>query len=195
MNPIFTYSNKKNLEGYWYDSFASEFDSICNDHLKSGRAKSFAFIVYNLHSATHLTLEDQGAFVELDRISGSKLTVFYFDGAPSKESNNQAKLFHNFNSFLLDYTGIRMHRVPFILFFDFVEGEVSNFSTANIRDDEKFVLNDLASAIKEKLVDTKQPIKPSLKSLARESMEKLANEAPSILYKQFTGLILKGIIS
>ena len=56
-------------------------------------------------------------------------------------------LFRNFNRFTQSYIGNKPHRVPFILFFDFAEGEVTNFYSVDIRDNEKYVLYDLVSAI------------------------------------------------
>ena len=77
MNPIFTGDNNNGLRGYWYDQFLNEFDNICMEHLASGRAKTFAFIVYDFHSITHQVLNNLGIFVELDRLSANDITIFY----------------------------------------------------------------------------------------------------------------------
>ena len=190
MNPIFTISNENNLDGYWYDQFIYQFDKICEEHLENDRAKKFAFIVYSFHSPTHDVLKDMGAFVELDRLSGKDITVFFLDGQSNKEVNEQNTLYNNLNEVFLEYTGRRIRTVPFIFFFDFENGDVENIKCYPIRDNEKFILNDLTRAIKNELKDIQMETKkPESKSM----IGGLIRETPKIVYTEFLKLILKGI--
>lgn len=189
MNPIFTSENERNLKGYWYDEFISHFDSICREHLNTGRAKKFAFILYDFHSPTHEVLQNHGVFTELDRLSGKNITVFYLDGQLGKNRNSQTRLFRNMNEVLLDLTGEQIRSIPFMVFFDFKDDDISNLKCYTIREDEKFILNDLTIAVEKEL-----------KSIEGESTNEkssiisgLLKETPKILYTEFIKLIFKGI--
>ncbi|MEZ5106793.1 MAG: hypothetical protein R2757_19975 [Draconibacterium sp.] len=189
MNPIFTSNNERKLKGYWYDEFVSHFDSICKEHLSTGRAKKFAFIVYDFHSPTHEVLQNHGVFTELDRLSGKDITVFYLDGQLGRNRNNQTRLFRNMNEILLDLTGEQIRSIPFVVFFDFKDDDVSNLKCYTIREDEKFILHDLIKSVE-----------LELKSLQEEAPKKnttimsgLLKETPKILYTEFIKTIFKDI--
>jgi hypothetical protein len=190
MNPIFTASNTKGLNGYWYDEFVSQFDNICKDHLETKRAKKFAFIVYDFHSATHSVLENQGVFTDLDRLSGQNITIFYLDGQLNEKENNQNILFENLNQVVTELSNQRIKNIPFIVFFDFVEGDIENFKCYVIRDDERFILNDLTNAISKEL----QPISNEGTKKDSSIISILLKETPKIVYTEFIKLILNGII-
>lgn len=189
MNPIFTVSNTNNINGYWYDEFTSQFEKICEEHIDTDRAKKFAFIVYDFHSETHQVLQDIGAFVELDRLSGKNITIFYLDGQRNKEVNTQNKLYENMNEIFLSLTDQNIQRIPFIVFFDFIDGDIENFVCYSVRDNDKFILNDLVKAISAELstINNKSEEKTSV-------FGSLIKETPKILYTEFIKLILKGII-
>jgi hypothetical protein len=194
MNPIFTVSNDKNINGYWYNDFGQRFSEICQEHLANCRAKTFAFIVYNFHSPTHITLENNGVFNELDRLSGRDITIFYLDGYPGRERNFQNTLYSNFNRILIEQTNQMINSVPFITFFDFEDGNVTNFKYYRIRDDEKFVLHDLSKAINEKLALLKTK-KNSDTPLQLQSITKdVLRDTPKIMYGEFLGILMQGII-
>ncbi|WP_269235606.1 hypothetical protein [Flavobacterium flavigenum] len=189
MNPIFTVSNTNNINGYWYDEFTSQFEKICEEHIDTDRAKKFAFIVYDFHSETHQILQDIGAFVELDRLSGKNITIFYLDGQRNKEVNTQNKLYENMNEIFLSLTDQNIQRIPFIVFFDFIDGDIENFVCYSVRDNDKFILNDLVKAISAELstINNKSEEKTSV-------FGSLIKETPKILYTEFIKLIVKGII-
>lgn len=189
MNPIFTISNRNNINGYWYDEFTSQFEKICEEHIDTDRAKKFAFIVYDFHSETQQVLQDIGAFVELDRLSGKNITIFYLDGQLNKKVNTQNKLYENINQVFLLLTGQNIQRIPFIVFFDFIDGDIENFVCYTVRDDYKFILNDLTKAISTELhtINDKSEEKTSV-------FGSLIKETPKIIYTEFIKLILKGII-
>lgn len=189
MNPIFTISNTNNLNGYNYDEFTSQFEKICEDHIDTGRAKKLAFIVYDFQSPIQKILKDIGAFVELDRLSGKNITIFYLDGQLNNKVNKQNKLYKNLNQTFLSLTGQNIENIPFIVFFDFIDGDIENFVCYSVRDDYKFILHDLSKAISIELhtINDKSKEKASV-------FESLIKETPKILYTEFIKLVLKDII-
>lgn len=189
MNPIFTISNSKNLSGYNYDEFTNRFEEICKEHLDDGRAEKFAFIVYDFLSSTHDVLNNTGVFVELDRKSGKDITIFYLDGQRSEQQRKQNRLYKNLNKVFLRLTDQNIQRIPCIVFFDFINGDVENFVYYPFREDEKFILNDLTKAISIELAKINE------KSQKKGSIVKsLVSETPKIIYTEFIKLILKGLI-
>lgn len=193
MNPIFTIENKHNINGYRYDTFIEHFDSICQEHLETGRAKKFAFIVYDFHSPTHEVLQNNGVFTELDRLSGKNITIFYLDGQLNRKRNNQNKLYNNFNRILIELAGQNIHNIPFIVFFDFKDGDVVKFRCYEIRNNENFILNDLSFSITKELnkVTTEKTKKKA--SFLSSIFKKTINDTPKILYTEFIKFLLKGI--
>jgi len=189
MNPIFTVTNTNNLNGYWYDEFIIHFEKICEEHIDNKRAKKFAFIVYDFHSPTHDVLKDIGAFLDLDRLSSKDITIFYLDGQRNERPNMQNRLYKNLNKIFLLLTDQKIQSIPFIVFFDFIDGDIENFVCYPIRDHDKFILNDLTKAITAELinVNTKSEKKTSV-------VKSLMDETPKIIYTEFIKLMLKGII-
>ncbi|WP_144214072.1 hypothetical protein [Flavobacterium anhuiense] len=189
MNPIFTISNTNNLNGYSYDEFTSQFEKICEDHIDTGRAKKFAFIVYDFHSPIKKILQDMGAFVELDRLSGKNITIFYLDGQLNKKVNKQNKLYENLNQIFLSITDQNIKKIPFIVFFDFIDGDIENFVCYSVRDDYKFILHDLTKAISKELLTMNDQSEKKTSII-----QSLIKETPKILYTEFIKLVLKDII-
>ncbi len=127
MVPIYE-QGKGNGLGYTFDEFIKRFVTICNDHKDNNRAKSFAFIFYDFgDKAVKDILKDQGGFVELDRLSGKDLSVFYL------HSNNKA-LFKAFNEIFFGAFQITDNdsKLPFVLFFNIVDNEVANLEIIEI---------------------------------------------------------------
>lgn len=189
MNPIFTISNKRDLNGYWYDEFLHQFDNICKEHLATKRAKKFAFILYDFHSATHCVLQNQGIFTDLDRLSGQNITIFYLDGQLDEQRNIQNRLFQNLNQIVTELANQEIQSVPFIVFFDFLEGDIGNFQCYSIRDNEKFILADLMKAISKELQSLTN--KRSKKNFS--DIPTLLKETPKIIYTEFIKLLFKGV--
>jgi len=77
MIPIYEQGQGKGI-GHGLDSFLTRFDAICQEHVKAGRAKAFAFIFYDfVDQELRRILKDQGVFAQLDRLSGNSLSIFY----------------------------------------------------------------------------------------------------------------------
>ena len=190
MNPIFTSDNERGLRGYSFDEFVNEFDNICKQHLDDKRAKKFALIIFDFHSPTHYTLQNQGVFTELDRLSGKNITIFYLDGNLNKKRNTQNRLFKNLNLIIAELSNQNINTVPFILFFDFINGDVENINCYPIRDDEKFILNDLANSVTKelnKLLEVEQKTKTI-------SLNSLIKDTPKIAYTEFIKMLIADII-
>lgn len=189
MNPIFTVSNEKGMNGYWYDTFVQQFDNICKMHLSDKRAKKFAFIIFDFQSSTHFALQKQGVFSDLDRLSGKDISIFYLDGQLNEKQNKQNKLFQNLNEIVTGLSNQSIKSIPFILFFDFFEGDVVNFKCYPIRDNVEFILNDLTVAISKELEALQEVILKKKKN----TFNNFFNETPKIVYTEFVKLALKGI--
>lgn len=86
MFPIQEQGDGKGI-GHSLDSFRKRFDEICEEHLATGRAATFAFIFYDLTDGSlKRILKDDGVFTKLDRLSGNRLSLFYLHNPSSRES-------------------------------------------------------------------------------------------------------------
>jgi len=142
MNPIYE-TGKGHGIGHSLDSFKSRFVDICEEHLKDRKAKSFAFIFYKPENQEIIEiLHNPGALMQLDRISGKTLSVFYFQGF------NQA-LQESFNDvFLKAFKINNCHNLPFILFFNVVDSEVTNIEVIELQQqDRMFAFDELRREI------------------------------------------------
>ena len=126
MNPIFEQGKGHGI-GYGYGTFLKQFINICNEHLKTRRAKSFAFILYDFHDENIKTiLKEQGVFTQLDRLSGKDLTVFYID-------SGKKKLIKEFNKIFLGAFEIEdKFQKPLVLFFNISNNEVEDIEVVEL---------------------------------------------------------------
>lgn len=109
MVPIYEQGDGRGI-GHSFDSFQKRFLQICEDHLESGRAVSFAFIFYDLgNGALKSILRDQGVFTKLDRLSGDRLSLFYLH-------NPRPRTVRSFNREFQDRLGISTSG-PCVVFF------------------------------------------------------------------------------
>jgi|ERR1035437_674319 hypothetical protein len=111
MFPIFEQGEGQGI-GLSFDRFLERFISICEEHLENGRAKSFAFILYDFSDKQikDEILKKQGGFAHLDRLSGKNLSVFYLN------SNNE-DLLNAFNEIFIGAFEIKSEfKLPFVLF-------------------------------------------------------------------------------
>lgn len=126
MVPIFEQGQGQGI-GYMFDSFVKRFIDICEEHLETGRAKAFAFLVYDFENQ-HIKdiLKNQGGFAQLDRLSGKDLSVFYL------HSDNK-RLVKAFNEIFLGAFEIKNeYQLPFVLFFTVADREVSNIEIVEL---------------------------------------------------------------
>jgi len=126
MVPIFEQGQGNGI-GYSFDSFLKRFIDLCEEHLENGRATAFAFILYNFQD-NHIRniLRNQGGFTQLDRLSGKDLSVFYI------HSDNK-RLLNAFNEIFLGAFEIKdQNQLPFVLFFNMKDREVTNVEIVEI---------------------------------------------------------------
>jgi len=78
MFPIQKHSLDGLGRGMGIHDFVNDFIAVCDNHTANGRAKSFAFIFYNLHnSAIRKAINASPGFHRLDDLTGNNLTLFY----------------------------------------------------------------------------------------------------------------------
>lgn len=123
MIPIFEQKDGKGY-GHGMQSFVERFDEICAEHLKAKRAASFAFVFRDFKDfAMTQIMRDQGVFAQLDRLSGTKLSLFFLH--TSSRVGTQA-----FNEYFMSRLGIADATLPCVAFFDFRKGEIENVRVA-----------------------------------------------------------------
>jgi hypothetical protein len=65
--------------GYSFANFRDHFINICVQHRQAGRARAFAFILYDFtNPSVHKILRDNEYWASLHKLSGSALTIFSF---------------------------------------------------------------------------------------------------------------------
>lgn len=127
MIPIYEQSSGRGI-GHGRDTFLVRFDEICEEHVAKGRAKAFAFIFYDFSDrAMRRILADQGAFAQLDRLSGSELSVFYLHGGTKW-------VVQDFNSHFFSKLGIEDDvKLPCVVFFRVSDGAVESVEVAELQ--------------------------------------------------------------
>jgi len=126
MVPIFEQGQGQGI-GYSFNSFLRRFIDICEEHLETGRAKAFAFLLYDFQNQ-HIKdiLKNKGGFAQLDRLSGNNLSLFYLD------SDNR-RLVKAFNEIFLGAFEIKNgYQLPFVLFFTVADREVTNIEIVEL---------------------------------------------------------------
>lgn len=105
MIPIYEQGSGNGI-GHGLRSFLERFDQICAEHLAQGRAKAFAFIFYDFtDTAVKRMLRNQGVFAQLDRLSGSELSVFYLHAGSQRAVES-------FNTRFLSALGVDGQALP-----------------------------------------------------------------------------------
>lgn len=126
MYPVYEIGQEHGL-GFSLKQFLKRFEAICENHIDQGRAKAFAFI-FNPRTNTSLSrlLNDRDLFVELDRLAGDTLTVFYLQNP--NDQYHQA-----FNRTFLNKLGVEEHaEPPCIVFFRYEKGRVEDVSIVEL---------------------------------------------------------------
>jgi len=126
MIPIFEQGKGKGI-GLSSSSFRDRFDELCREHLRSKRAKAFAFIFYDFQDAElRKILKDQGAFAQIDRISGNNLSIFYL------HSGSRAAV-KDFNSEFLSKLGVTDEASPpCVVFFKLKDDKIEDVAIAQL---------------------------------------------------------------
>ncbi|MHC4112677.1 MAG: hypothetical protein ACYSUY_16515 [Planctomycetota bacterium] len=126
MFPIFEQGKGKGI-GHSSRSFIDRFAGICQEHLRSGRARAFAFIFYDfLDQDFKRILKNHGVFVQLDRLSGTDLSVFYLHSGGRKAVDR-------FNAEFISRIGVEGDiRLPCIVFFRLKEERIEDVAIVQL---------------------------------------------------------------
>ena len=126
MIPIYEQGSGNGI-GHGLESFLARFDEICAQHLAQGRARSFAFIFYDFtDQAFCRILKNQGVFAQLDRLSGTQLSVFYL------HAGTRASV-KAFNKHFFSALGIAgQASLPCVVFFRVHEGAIEDIEIAQL---------------------------------------------------------------
>ena len=126
MIPIFEQGSGNGI-GHDLESFLARFDEICAQHLAQGRARSFAFIFYDFtDQELRKILKNQGVFAKLDRLSGTRLSVFYL------HAGTRAAV-EGFNTHFFRALGIEgQATLPCVVFFRIHEGAIEDIEIAQL---------------------------------------------------------------
>lgn len=184
MIPIFTVSDGQ-MGGYSNKEFMRRFDHICQNHLSTKRARSFAFIFYNPEDENIKgILENKGAWAELHLISGHEMSIFYFSG--TKHSD-----IIRFNRYFLSGLEIEeSYEMPFILFFKFRGDEVEDREIVELtRNNSLLAFTELTSYIRSYIQENKEPgnihkLWPPIKYLGKIAIEKVIGDLMGEGYKK-----------
>lgn len=160
MIPIYEQGHGQGI-GHSYESFLRKFIDICENHLESKRAKSFAFILYDFRNEQiKEILKNQGGFAKLDRLSGNELSVFYIhsDSKPLIKSFNQI--------FISAFEIEQKVELPFVLFFKVSDGDVEDVKIVELEQDNlMFAFQELYITIKTYIEDSKIFYQPKANKL------------------------------
>ena len=129
MIPIHEQGYRKGIgkTGHSLETFLRRFDEICTE---KGSKRSFAFIFYDFRdSIIKKILKDEGVFVELDRLSEKKLSIFFLHAA----SENGTR---RFNRAFLSKLGLKGKvELPCVVFFKLNDSEVTDVTAVTIGTD------------------------------------------------------------
>jgi len=113
--------------GHSLHSFMSRFELLCQEHLREGRARAFAFVFYDFwDEEIRRILRDQGVFAQLDRLSGANLSLFYLHAGRKGTVDR-------FNAELLQRLGVDTDvRLPCVIFFHVRENTIEDVTIAQL---------------------------------------------------------------
>lgn len=126
MIPIFEQGSGRGI-GHNIRTFVDRFGAICEDHANRDQASAFAFIFYDFNNQSlRRILKDQGVFVKLDRLAGTKLSIFFLH-------IGTRGIVEAFNSYFLTLLGVKEHaRVPCLVFFRVNDQKVMDVEVAQL---------------------------------------------------------------
>lgn len=131
-----------------YEDFLTQFERICADLQRQGRAKSFAFIFYNMgNSAIRTALRDHHGYRVLHELTGDEIALFYLhDGAFDAHWNQ-------FNQKFMETLGIEEQAtLPCLVFFRVHCGTIEDVSIYQIDDksaDPVLIISELEQYVNE----------------------------------------------
>lgn len=117
MHPIQMQEGPRGI-GMGYSEFVARFEAICNDHLRRGRAKAFAFVFYDMtHGVVRRALREAHGFRVLHEKTAKDITLFYLHDLAVEAH------WRHFNSAFMEALGVKGQAVPPCMVFFRVDGE------------------------------------------------------------------------
>lgn len=114
--------------GMGYEEFIKEFEGICEEHLQSGRARSFGFLFYNMaNSFIHNALGQPRGFEILNEASGQEMTLFHLHSEAIHSYAN------DFNDKFLNVLNVNgQASLPCIVFFRVYKRTIEEIDIRNL---------------------------------------------------------------
>jgi hypothetical protein len=186
MIPIFEQGEGKGI-GLSFDGFVERFDKICQQHLDDGRARSFAFILYDFRDrAFKSLLKDQGVFTKLDRLSGHDLSVFYLHS-----DSTDRRIYGRFNTTFLEKLELQSSvELPCVVFFNHTDRGIEHVQVAELNSgDPVHTFQELYTAVESyiKNPSTKKPTEFKALKIVVSSAKFIAKEAFKAALKEGVG--------
>jgi hypothetical protein len=184
MVPIYEQGMGKGI-GHTFESLTKRFIDICNDHLQNGRAKAFAFLLYDFHDEQiKKILKSHGGFARLDRLSGDQLSLFYL------HSKNK-KLLHAFNEVFMRAFEVQSAEVnlPLVLFFKVSNNEVVDVEIVELeRSELMFAFNELYEILESYIGNIRIDSHPTVGKINR--VRQLAKKAQKLIVEKIIEIVL-----
>lgn len=113
--------------GHSLDSFSVRFELLCQEHLREGRARAFAFVFYDFYDdELRNILRDQGVFTQLDRLTSNDLSVFYLH-------SGRRQAVAQFNAEFKRRLGVDSDvNLPCVVFFRLKGGKIEDVTIAEL---------------------------------------------------------------
>jgi len=113
--------------GHSLRSFLVRFELLCQEQLRDGQARAFAFLFYDFcDQELRRILRDRGVFAELDRLSGTNLSFFYLHAG-------RRRTIERFNAEFLERLGVDTDvQLPCVVFFRVNEDRIEDVTLAEL---------------------------------------------------------------
>jgi hypothetical protein len=117
MHPIQMQEGPRGI-GMGYKGFIAKFEAICQEHLRDGRARAFAFVFYDMtNGVVRRALRDAHGFRSLHEMTGKDITLFYLHDRAIEAH------WRGFNKVFMAALGVEQQAVPPCMVFFRVHGE------------------------------------------------------------------------
>jgi hypothetical protein len=117
MHPIQMQEGPRGI-GMGYKEFIARFEAICQEHLRDGRARAFAFVFYNMtNGVVRRALSQAHGFRLLHERTGKDITLFYLHDLAIEAH------WRSFNKAFMAALGVEQQAVPPCMVLFRVHGE------------------------------------------------------------------------
>ncbi|WP_445286544.1 hypothetical protein [Variovorax atrisoli] len=127
---MYTVTGPDMPQGEMLDDFTLHFARICEEHLRTGRAKEFAFIFWNFKDgiAQHI-VTDRDMNRELHIASGDQMTIFFL-------RSEYVPTIEHFNEVFMGRLGLDPDQeLPCVVFFSMEKGRARQIEVVTFKED------------------------------------------------------------